>query len=111
MSMFWDAIDPVSLPNALGMSQQDDGGFIGTKPYAASDRARPPRIAAAEFAARAGTKPPDAPDDDLRFRQQRCKMFLITEDRGLQRGLDRGENARRDASNTYPYAGCDLRYP
>jgi deoxyribodipyrimidine photolyase-related protein len=36
MSMFWDAIDWVSLPNALGMSQHADGGIIGTKPYAAS---------------------------------------------------------------------------
>jgi deoxyribodipyrimidine photolyase-related protein len=36
MSMFWDAIDWVSLPNALGMSQYGDGGLIGTKPYAAS---------------------------------------------------------------------------
>lgn len=36
MSMFWDAIDWVSLPNALGMSQYGDGGIIATKPYAAS---------------------------------------------------------------------------
>jgi deoxyribodipyrimidine photolyase-related protein len=36
MSMFWDAIDWVSLPNALGMSQHGDGGLVGTKPYAAS---------------------------------------------------------------------------
>ena len=36
LSMFWDAIDWVSLPNALGMSQHADGGVIGTKPYAAS---------------------------------------------------------------------------
>ncbi len=36
MSMFWDAIDWVSLPNALGMSQYGDGGIAGTKPYAAS---------------------------------------------------------------------------
>ena len=35
MSMFWDAIDWVSLPNTLGMSQYGDGGIIGTKPYAA----------------------------------------------------------------------------
>ncbi|MEO3433581.1 cryptochrome/photolyase family protein [Inquilinus sp. CAU 1745] len=35
-SMFWDAIDWVSLPNALGMSQHGDGGLIGTKPYAAA---------------------------------------------------------------------------
>ena len=36
MSMFWDAVDWVSLPNALGMSQHADGGVIGTKPYCAS---------------------------------------------------------------------------
>lgn len=36
ISMFWDAIDWVSLPNTLGMSQHADGGTMGTKPYAAS---------------------------------------------------------------------------
>ncbi len=36
ISMFWDAIDWVSLPNTLGMSQYGDGGRIGTKPYVAS---------------------------------------------------------------------------
>ncbi len=36
ISMFVDAIDWVSLPNTLGMSQHADGGTIGTKPYAAS---------------------------------------------------------------------------
>lgn len=36
MSMFLDAIDWVSLPNTLGMSQHGDGGIIGTKPYVAS---------------------------------------------------------------------------
>ena len=36
MSMFWDAVDWVSLPNTLGMSQYGDGGVMGTKPYAAS---------------------------------------------------------------------------
>lgn len=36
MSMFWDAVDWVSLPNTLGMSQYGDGGILGTKPYVAS---------------------------------------------------------------------------
>lgn len=36
VAMFWDAVDWVSLPNTLGMSQHGDGGVIGTKPYAAS---------------------------------------------------------------------------
>jgi deoxyribodipyrimidine photolyase-related protein len=36
MSMFWDAIDWVSLTNTLGMSQYGDGGALATKPYAAS---------------------------------------------------------------------------
>ena len=36
LSMFWDAIDWVSLPNTLGMSQYGDDGLMGTKPYAAS---------------------------------------------------------------------------
>ena len=36
MSMYVDAIDWVSLPNVLGMSQYADGGFVATKPYAAS---------------------------------------------------------------------------
>ncbi len=31
--MYLDAIDWVSLPNALGMSQYGDGGIVGTKPY------------------------------------------------------------------------------
>lgn len=36
MAMYLDAIDWVSLPNALGMSQYGDGGIMGTKPYCAS---------------------------------------------------------------------------
>jgi deoxyribodipyrimidine photolyase-related protein len=36
MAMYRDAIDWVSLPNALGMSQYADGGLLGTKPYCAS---------------------------------------------------------------------------
>jgi deoxyribodipyrimidine photolyase-related protein len=36
MAMYLDAIDWVSLPNALGMSQYGDGGIVGTKPYCAS---------------------------------------------------------------------------
>ncbi|MGF1469898.1 MAG: cryptochrome/photolyase family protein [Sandaracinaceae bacterium] len=36
MALYLDAIDWVSLPNARGMSQDGDGGVIGTKPYCAS---------------------------------------------------------------------------
>jgi len=36
MAMYADAVDWVSLPNALGMSQFGDGGIVGTKPYCAS---------------------------------------------------------------------------
>ena len=33
MAMYTDAVDWVSLPNTLGMSQHGDGGVVGTKPY------------------------------------------------------------------------------
>ncbi len=33
MAMYIDAVDWVSLPNTLGMSQHGDGGVVGTKPY------------------------------------------------------------------------------
>ncbi|MFK7734909.1 MAG: cryptochrome/photolyase family protein [Pirellulaceae bacterium] len=36
MAMYADAIDWVSLPNTLGMSQHADGAVVGTKPYCAS---------------------------------------------------------------------------
>lgn len=36
MAMYADALDWVSLPNTLGMSQYGDGGIVGTKPYCAS---------------------------------------------------------------------------
>ncbi len=36
MALYLDAVDWVSLPNALGMSQFGDGGVVGTKPYCAS---------------------------------------------------------------------------
>ncbi len=36
MAMYLDAVDWVSLPNALGMSQYGDGGIVATKPYCAS---------------------------------------------------------------------------
>lgn len=36
MAMYVDAVDWVSLPNTLGMSQFGDGGIVGTKPYCAS---------------------------------------------------------------------------
>ena len=36
MAMYCDAIDWVSLPNTVGMSQYGDGGIVGTKPYCSS---------------------------------------------------------------------------
>ena len=36
MAMYADAVDWVSLPNTLGMSQFGDGGIVGSKPYCAS---------------------------------------------------------------------------
>jgi deoxyribodipyrimidine photolyase-related protein len=33
MAMYVDAVDWVSLPNALGMSQHADGALVGSKPY------------------------------------------------------------------------------
>ncbi len=36
MALYVDAIDWVSLPNTLGMSQWGDGGVVGTKPYCAT---------------------------------------------------------------------------
>ena len=33
MALYLDAVDWVSLPNTLGMSQFGDGGIVGTKPY------------------------------------------------------------------------------
>ena len=36
MAMYLDAVDWVSLPNTLGMSQFGDSGIVGTKPYCAS---------------------------------------------------------------------------
>ena len=36
MAMYADAIDWVSAPNTIGMSQHGDGGLMATKPYCAS---------------------------------------------------------------------------
>ncbi len=36
MAMYLDAVDWVSLPNTLGMSQFGDGGLVASKPYCAS---------------------------------------------------------------------------
>ncbi len=38
MALYLDAVDWVSLPNTLGMSQFADGGLVGTKPYCATGR-------------------------------------------------------------------------
>lgn len=38
MAMYADAVDWVSLPNALGMSQYGDGGIVGSKPYCATGK-------------------------------------------------------------------------
>ncbi|MEM1060849.1 MAG: cryptochrome/photolyase family protein, partial [Planctomycetota bacterium] len=38
MAMYVDAIDWVSLPNTLGMSQYGDGGVVGTKPYCSTGK-------------------------------------------------------------------------
>ncbi|MEZ6089381.1 MAG: hypothetical protein R3C05_15385 [Pirellulaceae bacterium] len=37
MAMYADAIDWVSLPNTLGMSQHGDDGIVGTKPHAPAE--------------------------------------------------------------------------
>lgn len=38
MALYLDAVDWVSLPNTLGMSQFGDGGIVGTKPYCATGK-------------------------------------------------------------------------
>jgi deoxyribodipyrimidine photolyase-related protein len=36
LAIYVDAVEWVELPNTLGMSQYADGGYLGSKPYAAS---------------------------------------------------------------------------
>jgi len=38
LAVYVDAYDWVSLPNTLGMSMHADGGYLGSKPYAASGK-------------------------------------------------------------------------
>lgn len=38
LAVYVDAVEWVELPNTLGMSQWADGGFMGSKPYAATGR-------------------------------------------------------------------------
>ena len=38
MAMYCDAIDWVSAPNTIGMSQWGDGGVVGSKPYCATGK-------------------------------------------------------------------------